>query len=357
MTSLLIKSGSCHGLSKYVNAGVQSAVVTDADSFKGLTKCLSFLIDQRILEKPVLEATEKKLEKYLRNFLKWKNNVVALELLTAKQIRNSLKVDLADCVHLLWSFRNTGFFSQGFRDYLMFVIQENLSLLNNQRYPRATANPSFCKTLDSFSKGNLEFNFYREFYAKAQSELDLRKHMLGTNDLIDCFHSVVSYGAPSIPFLLSLGAEFEKRSLSVKNFFHLRKFLKVLVLMKSYFKDPLFISDPEWKQHSRALFECFRRVYLQNLTPVFDAQFAFYKKKAFNPKLYLENLSLACFLNTVFQEPQNLAHLIWAAESVVRYHFLFYSFFRAQNEGPPQTPLLASQLESVWEPGERTWTD
>lgn len=130
----MIKTGSCHGLSKFANLGIKSALVSDFASFKSVTKCLGHLIDQRILEKPVLEAVEKKLEKYLRNFLKWKNNVVALELLTASQVKNSLKVDLADCVHLLWSFRNTGFFSQGFRDYLMFVIQENLSQLNNERF-------------------------------------------------------------------------------------------------------------------------------------------------------------------------------------------------------------------------------
>jgi hypothetical protein len=80
-----------------------------------------------------LELAEKRLEKYLRSFLKWKNNVVSIELLSNSQLEKSLKVDLNDCVHLLWGFRNTGFFSEGFRDYLMYVIQENLSLLNNER--------------------------------------------------------------------------------------------------------------------------------------------------------------------------------------------------------------------------------
>ena len=145
MTSLLMKTGSCHGLSKEVNLAMQRLLVKDHSSFKKATKCLGFLVDQRILEKPVLELVEARLEKYLRKFLKWKTNILSLELLSSEQVKNSIKVEISDCVHLLWGFRNTGFFSEGFRDYLMFVIQENLSLLNNERYFSEIFNRKFPK--------------------------------------------------------------------------------------------------------------------------------------------------------------------------------------------------------------------
>lgn len=101
MTSLLIKSGSCHGLSKEVNLGIRRFTINDQASFKRISKCLIQVIDLRILEKPVLEGIEKKMEKYLRSFLKWKNNVISLELVSSQQIEKSMKVDLADCVQLL----------------------------------------------------------------------------------------------------------------------------------------------------------------------------------------------------------------------------------------------------------------
>lgn len=86
-----------------------------------------------MLDKATLQLVEGRLEKYLRRFLKWKANIVSLELLSSQQVQKSIKVEISDCVNLLWGFKNTGFLSDGFRDYLMFVIQENMGLLNNDR--------------------------------------------------------------------------------------------------------------------------------------------------------------------------------------------------------------------------------
>jgi hypothetical protein len=192
-------------------------------------------------------------------------------------------------------------------------------------------NFSLRKTLESFSKGNLDFNFFREFYEKCQYEVDLRKHMMTANQLVDCLFYIISYGTPSLPFILSSGKELTKREFSKTNFMHTNRLLKVFILLKTYFKDPLFISDPEWKESAVELFETYKQAYLHNLCPVLEFQFRSFKKSSFNAKLYFDNLGFVCFLNTVFQEYDNQKHLISSAEIVARYHCLWYSFFRSND--------------------------
>ena len=176
--------------------------------------------------------------------------------------------------------------------------------------------------------------------------MDLRKHMMTTNQLIDCFLYIISYGAPSIPFLLSIGKEFLSREFSASNFLHTNRFLKVLVLLKTYFKDPLFISDEEWKQNVMELFETYREVYLSKIPPLMEAQVKEYKKPSFNPRLYLDNLGFVCFLNGVFQVPDNLLHLIATSGLVAQYHSLLYSYFVKQFDRSSHQLLLDSSLES-----------
>lgn len=132
MTNLLLKTGNCHGLSKVANEKVASFKVNDRDSFKKIVKTLSHLIDLKILEKPNLEMVELRIEKYLRSFIKWKNNILSLELLTHQEVEKATKIDIRDCVRLLSAFKHEGLRSESCRDYLMFVIQENLGQLNNE---------------------------------------------------------------------------------------------------------------------------------------------------------------------------------------------------------------------------------
>lgn len=170
--------------------------------------------------------------------------------------------------------------------------------------------------------------------------------MLTNNQLIDCFFYIISYGAPSISILVSLGHELKKREFSTQNYMHTHRLLRVLVLLKSYFKDPIFIEDDEeWKAHSMGLFEVFKDLYLERISPLIEAQFQEYLKPSFNPKLYLTNIGFICFLNGVFQEPQNLVYLIESSEKVIQYHSLWFSFFRKQNEGDNDQNLLASATD------------
>jgi hypothetical protein len=175
--------------------------------------------------------------------------------------------------------------------------------------------------------------------------------MLTPNQLIDCTFYILSYGSPSIPFILSVGKELATRRFSSNNFLHTNRLLKTLILLKTYFKDPLFISDLEWKESAEDLFETYKRVYLDNLCPVLEDQFRNYKKISFNAKLYVDNLGFVCFLNTVFHEPANLKYLISSVESVARYHFLWYAFFRNQNEEKSSNFLLEQAFENFSENG------
>ena len=170
--------------------------------------------------------------------------------------------------------------------------------------------------------------------------------MMSTNHLVDCLLSILSYGTPSISFLLSLGKELQNRKFSASNFQHTNRILKSCVLLKSYFKDPLFISDPEWKENALSLFETYQKVFLENISPVIEQQTSQYKKLSFNPRLYFENLGLICFLNGVFQAPRNLQYLIVQSEKIVQYYCLWYSFFRKQLESQETIPLLASAFSS-----------
>lgn len=205
-------------------------------------------------------------------------------------------------------------------------------------------NVSFRKTLESFSRGNLEFNYFKDFYRKCQEELDLRKHMMTTNQLVDCLFSLLSYGTPSIPFLLSLGKELGTRKFSPSNFQHTNRMLKACVLLKSYFKDPIFILDQEWKDNAYPLFKTYQNVYLLNLSPIIEQQSIQFKQLSFNPRLYFENLGLVCFLNGVFQVNENLQHLIVQCESVIQYYCLWYGFFKKHHTNDHSLPLLESHF-------------
>ena len=123
---------------------------------------------------------------------------------------------------------------------------------------------------------------------------------------IDCLFYIISYGAPSITFLLDMGTHLKTASLSFRNFQHLNRLLKTMILMKTYFKDPMFIEDLEWKQNAIPLFETYSEVYTSIINPVISQQSQNFKKIWFHPKLYIENLSHICFLNELFHVKDNL---------------------------------------------------
>lgn len=187
--------------------------------------------------------------------------------------------------------------------------------------------------MESFSKGNFNFNFYKDFYEKAQTELSLRKHMLPTNNLIDSMLYIASVGAPNLQFLLEGGRELTGRTLSVRNFQHPNRLLKLMIVLKTYFKDPNFIEvkDLEWRENAIPLYDTYRDIYIEVISPILRLQFENMRKTWFNPRIFAENLGFVCFLNNVFQERNNLKDVISQIEGFFRYHCMWYVFFlRAQ---------------------------
>lgn len=320
MTNLLLKSGNCFGLSNVVNKYVNSFKVIDLDSFKKLTKILGQTVPQRILTKENLNLAEKRLEKHLRMFINWKNHFVSLELLTKEDIKKQMKIDITDCVNIVYSFRFSGFINKSLRDFVMFVIQQNLENLNNL---------NLRKVLESFSKGNLDYNFFKEFYLKSQFEVTKRKHMFKTSQLIDSLFYISSYGSPSIDFLQQIGNEILKRELSIKNFQHLNRLMESMIILKTYFRDPLFIQDEdkEWKQGALKLIETYENILIKIISPIFVAQNASYKLYWFNPKLYIENFSHLIFLNKLFNQNLISNEILENIFPILTYHCLWFAFY------------------------------
>ena len=174
--------------------------------------------------------------------------------------------------------------------------------------------------------------------------------MMPANTLIDCMLYIASVGAPNLKFLCEGGTELASRTLSVRNFQHPNRLLKLIIVLKTYFKNSHFIGsdDVEWKTFAEPLFEVYKKVYLEVISPVLRTQFEGMRMSWFNPRIFAENLSYVCFLNQVFYERENLKDIILQTEGLLRYHCLWYVFYlRAQKMGETELEIESGQDQDV----------
>lgn len=281
---LLIKTGGCYGVSGIID----SNFLPKKCDFSELVQISHTLVPLNILSKEKVDQIQTEIVRYLRYFLK---EEIDLSLLNKNGIENKIKLPTHEIIKIFETFGSSKIENESLRDKMIDIVLDYIENISNFH---------FIKVVQTFCKGHYNFSSYKELYNKIEEQSAVRLGGLSTNDIIDLFHSIATYGKMSVPLLKKFIDKLNQQSMSGMTVAYMSRLFKAITFTKSYFLPKSMIDDSVWKKMSDNIYisvqDLHRKLMIESFLPYYQS-FAIAPFNLFLlPKLFITVLEANDFL-------------------------------------------------------------